>query len=344
MDIPLTSHLAIIALLVSLVLLLLASAFFSGSETALFALSKVRLEFLAERRDNKALLIRRLMSQPDRLLATILVGNNIVNVLVSVIGTTLCLIFFGTVGLIIAPIAMTLLLLVIGEITPKVMASQFSERIAFLLVRPLNTLVAVLYPVTALFTFVVNKCFAVFGLKVEYKPHRFTRDEIRHLIRTTAETGHLKREEHQLLHRVFEFHDKLVKDVMVPRSKIHALSVNTTTAQLLDVIAEGGHTRFPVCDGDLDHIVGVIHAKDVINMVLDRQLFVLQDLIREAQVVLEDAHVSDLLAQFRKGRFHMAIVRNAPGQVVGLVTLEDVLEEIVGEIGAEHTMPFEREG
>lgn len=338
-----TSELAITILLLALALLLLISAFFSGSETAIFALSKVRLEYLAERREKKALVIRRLLSKPDRLLATLLIGNNLVNVLASVIGTTLCLIFFGAVGLVIAPIAITILLLIIGEIFPKVVASQFAERTCFVVARPLSAVLAVLYPFAALFIVLVNRSFALFGLKVEYKPHRFTRDEIRHIIRSTVETGHLRHEERQLLHRVFEFHDKLVKDVMVPKSRMHALSTKTTTPELFDVITSGGHTRFPVYDGDLDRIVGVIHSKDVINMILDRQLFVLQDLIREARVVLEDTRVSVLLADFRKWRFHMAIVRNAAGNVVGLVTLEDVVEEIVGEMGDEHTLPYERE-
>jgi putative hemolysin len=324
---------AMLALLASL---LIISFLFSASEIALFSFRKTRLALLAKQQNRTALLIQRILLKPDELLSTILVGNNIVNTGISVLGTTLALYFFGEKGIYVAMVVLTVILIQFCEITPKVLASQYWEKFAFALARPLRVFYYVFYPLIAAFSFITKKMLRIFNVNVRYHKPIITKDELKHIVSLSTESGHLKESETFLLMNVFEFTDRLVSEVMIPRDKIAALDMNLKQEQVVDFIMEEHYTRLPVYDGDLDNIVGMLHIKDYFNVICYKDIIVLVDLLRKPLFVGDNVRISELLKEFQKKHVHIAIVRDDDKKTIGLVTMENILEQIVGDIRDEH--------
>src|SRR5574337_582184 len=256
----------IIFLLILFFALLIVSAFFSLTETSLFSINKIRLDFLIKQRNKKAISIFNIINEPDKLLSTILTGNNIVNTVVSTIGTTIAIYYLREWGVILAPIIVALVLLMFGETFPKVLATQFPDRLSLLIVKPYEWIRWILSPIVALITYITYLVFNLFGIKIEYKKTIFTREEVRHIIKESGETGVLADGEHKLLHRVFELNDKFAKEIMVPRDKIVAINADMSNDDIVRIVTEEGHTRYPVYRHSIDNIIGVIHSKAIINM------------------------------------------------------------------------------
>jgi len=324
----------ILPLLVTLGTLLIFTALFSMSEAAFLALNKVRLRHLMQRGSPSAKLAYQLLTQLDQLITTILVGNNIINVAISVLATLVGLHLFGERGPLIAGAFVTVLLLIVGEITPKIFAAAHADRIALTLAWPLQVLIRIIRPLTWLFTKISYGIIRVLGGGHVNRSALVTEEEIKTMIEMGREAGAVTDNELRLLHRIFEFEDAVVRDVMIPREQIAGVEIGQSPESVLDVVIEG-HSRIPVYRKTIDHIEGVIYAQDLLAVWRHGGLFVLADLLRPAYLVPERKRVAELLRDFQRQKIQIAIVQDERHRTVGLVTLEDLLEEIVGELTEE---------
>lgn len=317
-------------------ILLLLSAFFSLSETALIALSKIRLRHLMAKGTKNARLVHTLISRPERLITSILVGNNLVNTAISVIIATIFVYLYGErLGMWLATICAASIILVFGEILPKIFAVQRSEKVALAVAHPINFVLIILNPLARLLNKLANTVIRIFGGEVKHRSPLITEEEIRLMIELGKEEGVLGDEERKMLHRIFEFGDTLVSEVMVAKENIVAADINATSEDLLDLLVEEGHARIPVYKGSVDNIVGIIFARDLLYIWKNKGLIIIPDLVHPAYFVSKTKRVSELLRDFQRMRIHMAIVVDENKRTLGLVTLEDLTEEIVGEIHEE---------
>lgn len=324
------------SLLIVLASLLIISFMFSASEISLFSFRKTRLALLAKQQNRTALLIQKILSEPDKLLSTILVGNNIVNTAISVLGTTLALYLFGEKGIYIAMVVLTIILIQFCEITPKVVASQYWERFAFAVARPIRWFYYIFYPFIVSFSFITKLLLKMFNINVHYRNPIITKEELKHIVSLSTEAGHLQEAETFLLMNVFEFTDRLVSEVMISKEKIAALDINLPADKVMNLIMERHYTRIPVYEGSVDNIIGILHIKDYFNVVCYKDIIAMIDLLRKPFFVSEKARISELMKEFQKRHVHLAIVRDDDNKTVGLITLENILEQIVGEIRDEH--------
>ncbi|MCM8782764.1 MAG: hemolysin family protein [Candidatus Omnitrophica bacterium] len=312
------------------------SFFLSLSETALIALSKIRLRHLVDKGVRNANIVQSLMSHLDRLITTILVANNIVNIGISVIGTAIFIYFLGQKwGMIISTLVVSFFILVFAEITPKIFAAQHPERVSLLIAKPISFLLFILTPIVNVFMVAGKFLIRIFGGEVKRRAPFITEEEIRLMIEVGKEEGAISDEERRLLHRIFEFGDTQVSEIMVPKERIAAIEVNDSPEKLLDVVVEEGHSRIPVYTGSIENIIGVIYARDLLHIWHNKGLIIIQDLIQPAYFVLKDKKVNELLKNFQRMKVQIAIVVDENKKTQGLVTLEDLTEEIVGEIEEE---------
>lgn len=328
----------IIFMLILFFMLLIVSAFFSITETALFSLNKVRLDYLIKQKNKKALSIYKSLNEPDKLLSTILTGNNIVNSLVSTIGTTVAIYYLQEWGVLFAPLIVTFILLLFAETFPKLLATQFPEQLSLLIIKPYEWIRWILSPGVILLTYIAYLFFKLFGVKIEYKRTIFSREEVKHIIKESGETGELADGEHKLLYKIFEFNDKLSKEIMVPRERIVAINAGVDREEIMRIVTEENYTRYPVYRHCIDNIIGLIHAKAIINMIVNNPLFILEDLIIEPYFVSEDKKISTIFKEFQQKGLHIAIVKDARGTVSGLIEIKDILKVIFGEL-REKTAP-----
>lgn len=323
-----------------LIVLLGLSAFFSASETAVFSANKVKIRHLAEEGNRRAILTRRLLDQPSRLISTILIGNNVVNIGATALATSLFISLFGDTGAGIATGVMTALVLVFGEITPKTYAAQRSETLSLKVSGFLNSLGIIFYPVIRVLNLITTGLLKLFGGQNTQNPF-ITEEELRMLVNVGQEEGLIDSDEREMIDSIFEFDDTLVREVMVPRIDIVSVNVNETMDNVILLIIDVGHSRIPVYENTVDNIVGVIYAKDLLRPLLGRKISEnsIKELMRPAYYVPESKKVRVLFEEMRKEKVHMAIILDEYGGTAGLVTIEDLIEEIMGEIQDE----FDRE-
>jgi CBS domain containing-hemolysin-like protein len=292
---------------------------------------------MLERGVKKAALVQSLVSNMDRLIATILVGNNFVNTAISVFVTLLVVAVLGPKwGAVVATFVITGLVLIFGEVTPKIFAVEHADKVSLAVSRPMVIVCRLLGPLAAGFTRMAKFIIKVFGGHPGVRLPLITEEEIKLMIELGKAEGVLGDDERKLLHRIFEFGDTLVRDVMIPREQIVAINSDAQPDELLDILVEEGHSRVPVYREDLDKIIGVIYARELLHVWKNRQLIVIQDLIHPACFVAENKRVNSLLKDFQQKKLQIAVVTDRNGKTLGLVTLEDLLEEIVGEIEEEY--------
>ncbi len=320
--------------LIIMLALFILSAFFSGSETALLSLDKLRLKYLVEKKRKGAAELQKMLQRTDRLLAGILVGNNLVNIALSVLATTFFVDLYGARGDVITIAVLTPLLLVFSEVCPKTLAASRAETTAFAVLRPIKLVLWLLAPLIYIITAISGLITRLFG--DAGAADTMSAEEIKSVISSGARTGALAAVQQRMLHGVFELSQLRVRDVMVPRTEIVGVAVDMPFAQLLDKVKRSRHSRFPVYKGSLDEIVGIIHSKDVLRYVDDAAAFDIYAVMRTPYFVPEAKQVEELLLAFRRRHVHLAVVLDEYGGVEGIVTLEDVLEEIVGEIQDEY--------
>ena len=316
--------------------LLVLSACLSATEAAMLVINKVRLRHLVEQGHRSARLTFNILPRLDRVIGTLLVANNLVNVALSAMGAWIFISWLGPErGLLAATGVMTALLLLVGEVAPKMFAATHAEVVLFAMVRPLRVLMLLLHPIASFFTWAARRLLHLLRIPMRRRSPLVTEEEIKVMIQMGREAGVLAEGELRMLQRIFEFSDAVVRQVMVPRDQIAGIDLNAKPEDVLDVLIEEGHSRIPVYRGSLDQVEGVLHARDLIAMVRHGGLFVLSDLIRPVAVVGEGKRVAELLSEFQRGKTQIAIVQDARRTTTGLVTLEDLLEEIVGEIHEE---------
>lgn len=329
--------------LLFLLLLAFISFFFSASETAVIGLSKIRLRHLIAKGVKHAQNIQSLMTKLDKFIAAILIGNDFVNIAISAIITGIFVQIYGYhLGIIIATFISTFFVLILCEITPKILATKHTEKIALFTAPIMGIFIKIFMPIILIFTKISN--FILKALRIE-PPKRsplITEEEIRMMIEIGKEEGVLSDEERKMLYRIFEFGDTRLNEVMMPKDKIVAVNINFTHDELLDIFAEEGYSRLPVYSGTIDNIVGIIYARDLLYTLRDKGLFLLQDIIHPVFYTEASMRVNELLRKFQADRIQIAIVVDQHKKTLGLVTLEDLIEEIVGEIDDSNTDRFSK--
>jgi gliding motility-associated protein GldE len=321
--------------LIILGILLLFSGFFSGSETALLSLNKFRLKKLSEEGHVNAIILEGLLKRPDRLLAAILVGNNLVNVAIAAIMTSLAIDTFESSGVGIATGLATLLILIFGEIFPKSFATNNSEKLSLWVAKPIKIIVYLLYPVVRLFSFLTDVMHNLTGGEKGHYPF-VSEEELKLLMNLGAEEGVIEEEEKDMIEGIFEFGETMVKEIMTPRTDIKRLDVSTGVEETMDFVIKTGHSRIPVYENSIDNIIGILYAKDLFHHMGSRDKFDLKSAVRTPFFVPETKNLDDLFREMRAKKVQIAIVLDEYGGTSGLVSLEDLLEEIVGEISDEY--------
>jgi magnesium and cobalt exporter, CNNM family len=328
--------------IVLLVVLFILSAFFSASETAFTSLTKLKVRRMVDQKVRGAKLVSELKDKPGDFLSTILIGNNLVNIMASVIATSLIISMFEeqawNMGMAVGTATglMTFLILTFGEIIPKTVAIRKADRFALFSAPIIYGLGVLLKPLAYLIGFICRPFIFILGGKSPEKGPFITEDEIKLIIAAGEKEGVIEEEEREMISSIFEFGDTVVREVMTPKPDISACQSDQTIEAIIKIIVESGHSRIPIYEGTLDNIIGLIYAKDVLQ---HGKGVSLKDILRPAIFIPETKKVSELLHEMQAARSHLAMIVDEYGVTSGLVTLEDLVEEIVGEIHDE----FERD-
>ena len=321
--------------LIILILLLLLSAFFSSSETALTTVNKIRMRTLSESGNKRADRVLRVTDDSGKMLSAILIGNNIVNLSASSLATSLAIHYLGSVGAGIATGILTFLILIFGEVTPKTLATIKADSIALAIAGIIEVLMKILTPVI----FIINKLSMglLFLLRVNPKDaaQQMTEEELRTIVDVGQETGVIENEERNMIHNLFDFGDAEAKEIMVPRIDMTFVQVDATYQEVLDVFRQDMFTRLPVYEDTTDNVIGIINMKDFL-LEQDDETFSVRSMLRDPYFTYEHKNTADLFLEMRKSSISLAIVLDEYGVTAGLISLEDLLEEIVGEIRDEY--------
>lgn len=321
--------------LIILLILLLLSGFFSSAETALTTANKIRMRSLAEEGNKRANTVLKVTEDSGKMLSAILIGNNIVNLAASSLTTTLAY-QLGGPAVAIASGILTVLILLFGEITPKTMASIHAEKMALLYAPVINIFMKLMTPLI----FIINNLSMVILFIMRINPNEknstMTENELRTIVDVSHEDGVIESEEKEMIYNVFDLGDAKAKDVMVPRVNVTFADVESTYEELIELFREDKFTRLPVYEDSKDNVVGTINMKDLLLFDNNKREFYVRDILREAYFTYEYKNISELLVEMRQASFNIAIVLDEYGETAGLITLEDILEEIVGEIHDEY--------
>ncbi|EKY25052.1 hypothetical protein HMPREF0216_02608 [Clostridium celatum DSM 1785] len=319
-----------------LIILLILSGFFSMSETALTSLSKIRIRHMVEEKVKGAKLVEKLTEDPNKLLGAILIGNNIVNIAASALATTIFVDIFGASGVGIATAVMTVLVLIFGEITPKSIAKQKSEQVSLKVSKPISIIVKVFKPFIGIFTFISSGFIRLLGGDPKANEPFITEEELKTMVGVSEEEGVLEDVEKEMIFNVFDFADAQVKDVMVQRVDIIAVDIDASYEEVLETIKTEQFSRIPVYNQTIDDIVGVLNVKDLIIAGQNKEGFKVSDYMREPHYTFEFKKIKELFNEMKKSRNHMSVVLDEYGGTVGIVTIEDLIEEVFGDIEDEY--------
>ena len=321
--------------IIFLVILLILSAFFSSAETALTMINKIRIKTLADEGNKKAAVVLKIEDNPDKMLRAILIGNNIVNISASSLVTIFVQNLFGNWAVSIGTGVLTVLVLIFGEIAPKTAATTYADTLAMFYAKPIWLLMVVLTPVIFIINKLASGVMRIFGLKGDVRENTFTEDELRTIMTVSHEEGVIEKEEREMINNVFDFGDAEAKDVMIPRIDMCMVDVESTFDELIEIFRENKYTRLPVYQDSIDNVIGIINIKDLI-LYRSGENFNIRDYLRDAYYTYEYKKLSELMAEMRKDSVNITIVLDEYGAAVGLITIEDLLEEIVGEIRDEY--------
>src|SRR5207244_444952 len=320
-------------LLVSLLLCALSSA----AETSFTSISRIKLKDLVEEGNQQAIQIEKTLSNPNKFLLTILIVNRVAVIVAASMATVLALRFSRTFGELIATVLTSLVVLIFCEIAPKTVAVQNPLRWARAFVRPVRAVSWLLQPVVWALSAITNTLVRLMGGQIRRPGPFVTEEELRLLLKVGEEQGVREEEETEMIHSIFEFADTTVREVMVPRIDMVTLESNATVDEAVDLALQGGFSRIPVYEETIDNIIGVLYTKDMLKQLReDHNSLPIRELVRPAYFVPEMKKLDDLLREIRQKRTHMAIVVDEYGSVAGLVTIEDLVEEIVGDIQDEY--------
>jgi putative hemolysin len=345
--------------IIILIILITVNAFFSASEMALISLNDNKVKHMAESGDKKAKMLYKLLSEPSRFLATIQIGITIAGFLASAfaaesfagpladilfeLGLPISQDLLETISVVGITLLLSYFTLVLGELVPKQLALKKAEAISRFAVAPLTFLSKVSSPFVKLLTISSNLVVRFFGVDPNADEENVTEEEIRMMIDVGNEIGTIEEDEKVMINNVFEFNNKMVSDIMIHRTKIVALSIDATLNETVSLVSNEKYTRYPVYRGSIDNIIGILHGKDLLQFVgeCDDLAFNLSELIRDPNYVLESKRIDIFLKEMQKKNVHMAIVLDEYGGTDGIVTMEDLIEEIVGDIFDEYDEPFQ---
>ena len=315
--------------LISLIFLVFLAAFFAASETALMSLGKIRLRRMLEEKTKGAERVNRLMEKKSELLGAILVGNNIVNIAASALATALSIKYFGNKGVAVATAVMTLVILIFGEITPKSLAVQNTEKMSLKISKGISIITVILKPVVAVFMFISKVIIKISGGALDENRPFITEDELKIMINASYEEGVLEGEETKMIYNVFEFGETQVKEIMQPRIGVAAADASLSYDEFMKIFKTEKFLRIPVYEESIDNIIGILYIKDL-------KEFDIHKFMREPNFTFEFKKIMEVFSQMRSERTPMAIVLDEYGGTAGIVTIEDIVEEIVGEIEDEY--------
>lgn len=320
--------------LIILIILLMLSAFFSSAETALTTVNRIRIRSLADDGSKRAKTVLKITDNSGKMLSAILIGNNIVNVAAASITTSLAYSLGGS-AVAIANTVITVAILLFGEITPKTTATIHAEKLALIYAPIISIFMKIMTPVIFIINGLSNAVLLLLRIDPNAKNQTMTENELRTIVDVSHEDGVIESDEKEMIYNVFDLGDAKAKDVMVPRVHVTFADVNTTYEELIEIFREDKFTRLPIFEDSTDNVIGTINMKDLLLFDNTKE-FHIRDILREAYFTYEYKNISELLVEMREASFNIAIVLDEYGDTAGLITLEDILEEIVGEIHDEY--------
>ena len=333
-------HIDIVIKIIILILLIACSAFFSMSETALTSVSRIRMRQLADDGDKRARLVLKMTDRIHQVLSAILIGNNIANLSASALMTSLAISFFGSRSVGIATGILTFLILIFGEIAPKTMAAWRAERISMKVSRVIYAISVVLRPVVFAVNQLAGGVCRIAGVDTKSRRLSLTESDLRTYVDVGLEHGAIEEEENEMLHNVFDFDDAVASQIMIPRVDIVFVQADMDYEQVLHIFREEKFTRLPVYEDTTDDVVGILNIKDL--LMCDPAEFSLRDTMYEPFFTFEKKNIAELFVQMRSSSISIAIVVDEYGLTAGLITIEDLIEEIVGEIYDEYDRDDEK--
>ncbi len=321
--------------LIVIIVGIILSAFFSSSETALTSVNIFKIRQMEKNGVEKAPLVRKLVDNIGSVLTTILIGNNIVNIVTTTIATIFFTEVMGPKGAVISPIILTIVVLIFGEVTPKNIAAANSEKLALAVARPIRLLDIVLKPINFILGKITGAITKVF-VGEEEESSLVTEEDLKTIVDVSEEQGVINNEESEMINNVFEFGNSYVSDIMTARTNMEAISIESDQEELYEMLKETNHSRIPVYGKNIDNILGILHMKDIVSAIADGKELNLEEIIRPAYYVYDNMHIFDLFTNMRSENVSLAIVIDEYGGTSGLVTIEDIVEELVGEIDDEY--------
>jgi len=327
--------------IIVLVILLFLSAFFSSAETSLTTVNKIKMRALAEEGNKKAEMVLQITEDSSKMLSAILIGNNIVNLSASSLTTSIAYNLGGS-AVAIATGILTVLILIFGEITPKTMATINSEKMALSYAYPIHFIMVIITPISFIINALSRVVFFILRVDPNAKVNAMTENELRTMVEMGHEDGAIEEEEREMINNVFDLGDAKAKDVMVPGVHVVFADVESSYEELIEIFRENKFTRLPVFEENTDNVIGTINMKDLL-LYDNTKAFNIRDILREAYFTHEHKNISELLVEMRQASLNIAIVLDEYGETAGLITLEDILEEIVGEIHDEYDTNEEEE-
>jgi CBS domain containing-hemolysin-like protein len=311
-------------------------AILSSSEVAFISLSRIRLRHLVEKGNKNAKIAQKIQNEHDRLFSAVILSGNLFTVLATSIGTAIAISLMGEdIGIIIATVVMTILTVIFGELAPKTFAVTHAEKISLAMAKPIELYIKIISPIVWVFNKLSNSIIKLFGGEVKPTPQLFTEEEMKSMIDICEEEGTLEKEETEMLHNVFAFGDKKVTEAMVPRTELVAISENALVSDVLALVSEEGYSRYPVMKETIDNITGVLYVKDIVRKMAKEEVPAntpIKHFVRDAFYIPESKMVTGLLDDMQKNKFQIAIIVDEHGGTTGLITLEDIMEEIVGAL------------
>lgn len=325
-------QLSLTTLAILLLFLVVLSAFFSGSEIGMMSLNRYRLKHLVKKKNKQALRVNTMLLRPDRLLSVVLIGNTLANIIASTAATLIGQRLYGDTGVAVATLVLSLIILVFSELAPKTLAALYPQQVAFASSLPLYILQKILFPLVKIVTWITNALLRCFGISVErMQKETLSSEELRLVVH---ETGGLLHDAHKsMLISLLDLEQATVEDIMIPKTDIVGIDLNQSWHELLDQLETAQHTRLPLYRGTIDHLVGVIHARDILNLMIEERLDK-ESLIKAADepyFIPEATPLNSQILNFQKMKRRSCFVVDEYGDLQGLVTMEDILEEVVGE-------------
>lgn len=326
--------------LVLIVVGILFSAFFSSSETALTSINTFKIRQMEKNGVKNSNILKKLVDNITKVLTTILIGNNIVNIVTTTIATLFFTDVFGAKGAVISPIVLTIVVLIFGEVTPKNIAASNSEGLALRVAKPIRFFNIILTPLSFVLGLITNSIAKIF-VPDTVDSDRVTEEDLKTFVDVSEEQGVINNEESEMINNVFEFGNSDVSDIMTARTNMEAIASDMPLDELKDFLKKSNHSRIPVYGKNIDNVLGILHMKDLVSFLAEDKTWKLVDVIRPAFYVYDNMHIFDLFTTMRSENLSLAIVIDEYGGTSGLVTIEDIVEELVGEIDDEYDTAYE---